>query len=66
MTELLLVLKRFSPQATGKSLRTRDIALRLGLPKQQCMQGKTGEDGSHSYIYQIVRANIREIMQCCE
>ena len=50
MSELLPVLKRFSPQATGKSLRTRDIALRLGLPKQQCMQGKTGEDGSHSNI----------------
>ena len=50
MNELLPVLKRFSPQATGKSLRTRDIALRLGVPIQQCIQGKAGEEGSHSDI----------------
>ena len=50
MSELLPVLKRFSPQPTGESLRTRRLPSRVGQPEQQCMQGKTGEDGSHSNI----------------
>ena len=38
------------PSAHWQIPSDSEIALRLGQPEQQCMQGKTHEDGSHSDI----------------
>ena len=38
------------PSAHWRIPSDSEIALRVGQPEQQCMQGKTGEDGSHSNI----------------
>ena len=46
------------PSAHWRIPSYSEIALRLGLPEQQCMQGKTDEDGSQQY--QICYANIHE------
>ena len=43
------------PSAHWRIPSDSEIALRVGQPEQQCMQGKTDEDGSHS--------NIRFVMQ---
>ena len=49
------------PSANWQIPSDSEIAFRLGLPEQQCMQGKTDEDGSQQY--QICYANIHEIMR---
>ena len=53
------------PSAHWQIPSDSEIALGLGLPEQQCMHGKTGEDGSHSNI-RLFYVNIHEIMRCWE
>ena len=53
------------PSAHWRIPSDSEIALRVGQPEQQCMQGKTDEDGSHSNI-RLFYVNIHEIMRCWE